>query len=207
MGAIGDVFLDIGAVLGLLVAAYTAYEMLQRPKIELYPANSISLPVSRKGYISKFQLGCNLANKTSKLGAVQRLEIEVINPKHEVYRFRWKLFYEYQPETGEILKESDPYPIIVMPKNSQVLFIEFESADSIPSEEWIIGRYEFNVKGWMNRKDRNSKVNLKSSFHINITEEIHSKLMMEQTVGPPRDGTLSFYRPSFCPIPIEEWDF
>jgi len=86
-----------GAILGLIGTTYALYEIfLQRVKIELYPANNISLAVSRKGFNSKFHLGCNLANKTSKLGAVQRLEVKVINPKNEVYRFRWKLFYEYQ---------------------------------------------------------------------------------------------------------------
>lgn len=214
MGAIWDFILNVGAVLGFIGAFYAVYEIfLQRAKVELYPANSISLAVSRKDYISKFHLGCTLANKTSKLGAVQRLEVEVINPNNSVFRFRWKLFFEYQPETGKILKKSDPYPITVMPKNSQVLFIEFEATNSILSKEWILGQYQFTVIGWVNKKGRDSKANLKSRFHINITEEIHSKLMTEQTRGPDqvgrneRERIQKLYGPSVCSIPVEEWNF
>lgn len=55
--------------------------------------------------------------------------------------------------------------------------------------------------------DRASKANLKSKFHLNITEKIHNKLMTEQKMGPPVDGVLRLHGPAFCSIPIEEWDF
>lgn len=208
MEAIWDWALRIGSLLGFVGAGYAVYEtFLERAKVDLYPADSISFVVSRQGYISKFHLGCSFANKTSKPGTVHLLEVEVINPKNEVRRFRWKLFYEYQPETGQILKKSDPYPITVMPKSSQMLSIEFEATNSIPSEEWILGHYELNVIGWVNKKGRASKSNLTSRFHINITEEIHEKLMNEQKLGPARDGGggLALYGPSVCLIPVEEW--
>jgi len=62
------------------------------------------------------------------------------------------------------------------------------------------------------KKGRNSEANLKSKFNIKITEDIQSKLMTEQKPGPPRVGRedqiriSTLYGPSFCSIPIEEWD-
>lgn len=66
MGAFWDWILNIGSVLGFIGASYAVYELFfQRAKVELFPANNISLAVSRKWFISKFHLGCNLGNKTS----------------------------------------------------------------------------------------------------------------------------------------------
>lgn len=186
IGAIGGI---IGAVGGLIAL----YDRFQHAKVEVYPADSIGFVLSSTGYVSKFHLRCNFVNKTSKLGVVHRLEVEVRNPDNQIYKFPWKLFYEYQSGAGEVEKKTDPYPVAVMPKDSQILFIEFEATNSIQSTEWKLGRYEFKVIGWVNQKDRNSQRNLESEFHIELNQDIHNEL--NQTYSGPTVYSIS----------IDEW--
>ncbi|KAA3654446.1 MAG: hypothetical protein DWQ04_34385 [Chloroflexi bacterium] len=186
-------FQIITAILSFIGGIYALVEVLRRVKVKFYPADSIGFVLSKGEYVSKFHLRCNLVNKTSKLGVVHRLEVEVRSPENKIYKFPWKLFYEYKPGAGAVQKETDPYPIAVMPKNNQTLFIEFEAANSVQSSEWILGRYKFKVIGWVNQKDRNSKPNLESEFHINIDQVIHNKFSQAHS------------GPTVYSVPVEEW--
>lgn len=113
----------IGGIIGLISGGFVLYEKFQRAKVELYNADSIGFILSSTGYISKFHLMCNFVNNTSKLGVVHRLEVEVKNKDNKTFRFPWKLFYEYQSGAGSVQKKTDPYPVAVMPQNSETLFI------------------------------------------------------------------------------------
>ena len=183
----------VGGIIGAVGGGIALYDRCQRAKVEVYPADNIGFVLSSTGYVSKLHLRCNFVNKTSKLGVVHRLEVEVRNTNNKMYRFPWKLFYEYQSDASEVKKKTDLYPVAVMPKDSQILFIEFEATNSIQSTEWILGRYEFKVIGWVNQKDRNSKPNLESKFHIKINQDVHRALNQIHS------------GPTIFSVPIEEW--
>lgn len=183
----------IGGIIGIFSGVFVLGEKIQRAKVELYTADSIGFVLSSHGYVSKLHLRCNFVNKTSKLGAVHRLEIEVRSPDNKIFRFPWKLFYEYQSGADSVQKQTDPYPVAVMPRNSQTLFIEFESLNSIQSSELRPGHYELKVIGWVNKKNRSSDFNLESSFQIEISDDVYG--ILNQTYPGPK---VYF-------VPVKEW--
>lgn len=178
-------------------------------------------------YISRFYLGCNFVNERARLGVVHRIEIKVTSPKKHVHTFVWNSFCKHETSDAGIQRESSPYPIAVIPKNNQNLFIEFESTVPISREWWEVGRYEFKVMGWMNKENKtsilNRRRNMESKFHINITESMHSVLMEEHEVRTLHEAEVlnqqvvdryaNRWNPNFrellpvyYSIPVEEWN-
>ena len=228
---IPQIFDFIVSVLAFIGGFYALREILPA-KVSLFIADSVSFPLSEGEHISRFYLGCNFVNERARLGTVHRIEVKVTSPKKHVRTFIWNSFCGYANSDTGIQRESNPYPIAVIPKNNQNLFIEFESIESIAREQWEVGRYEFEVMGWMNKGRRvltlNRKHNVRSKFHINITESIHSELMTVHEVvtiaeaelwtaqsrhttgirGDLGGGIGMLYQPIspiYLSVPVEEW--
>lgn len=183
------------SAVALLTGIYTLYKsFLEKPKISLYPGDAVRIVVYPDGRASAFHLMCNLVNKTIKVGTVHRLEVRVLGPQRTTCNYIWGLFYKYLPGGQEVQKESDPYPVAVPQKDSKLLFVEFQ-AEANQSCKWPEGKYGFKVVGWVNRKHRLQSSNLKSTFQIQITEDI-----IRQLSKP--DPT----RPIFITVPVIEWE-
>ena len=173
---------------------HTAYTLIQKPKISLYPGDAVRIVVYPDGRASAFHLMCNLVNKTIKVGTVHRLEVRVLGPQNTTCNYIWGLFYKYLPGGQEVQKESDPYPVAVPKKDSKLLFVEFQ-AEANQSCEWPEGKYEFKVIGWVNCKDRLRPFNLESIFHIRITQENIHQLNTPNPIGP-----------IYVTVPVIEWE-
>ena len=139
---------------------------------------------------------CNLVNKSTKVGTVHRLEVQVLSPQNITYYFTWNLFYIYLPGGQQVQKESDIYPVSVPQKDSKLLYVGFQiETDVQKTFNWSEGIYEFQVIGWVNREHRLKSSNLKSIFHIHITEDIIKQL--NQPVS---------YDPIYITVPVTEWE-
>ena len=184
------------SLVALLTGIYTFYKsFLERAKISMYPGDAVRLVVTPDGRASNLHLMCNLVNKGNKVGIVHRLEVQVLGPQNTTYNFIWNLFYKYLPGGQVVQKESDPYPVAVPQKDSKLLLVGFQS-EAKESYKWSEGKYKFKVIGWVNRKHRLQASNLKSIFHIQITEDI---IRQASEPTPPTS-------PVFITVPIIEWE-
>lgn len=188
-------FQIIVSVVALLTGSYTVYKsFLEKAKVSLYPGDAVRIVVSPDGSTSNFHLMCNLINKSTKVATVHRLEVHVLDPQNSKCAFTWNLFYKYLPGGQEVQKESDPYPVAVPQKDSKLLLAGFQS-EGEQSCNWSEGRYEFRVIGWVNRKHRIQRSNLRSIFHIRITEDNLRQL------SKPNQA-----RPIYITVPVIEWE-
>lgn len=189
-------FQILTSIVAFLTGIYTFYKsFLEKAKVSLYPGDSVNFVISRGGSVTKFHLRCNLVNNGTKAGTVHHLEALVHCPNGKIYRFFWKLFFEYTTGGAAVQKGTDPYPIAVMAKNSDLIFIEFEIGSGQQTPHWPPGEYEFQIIGWVNKKNRNQTENLKSVFHVEITNDASSRFEQERPGGP-----------ILVPVPISEWN-
>ena len=184
------------AVVALLTGAYTFYKsFLERAKLSLYPGDRLGLVVSTGGGSRKLHLRANLVNHAVKAGTLHRLEAEITDPTGATHRYQWKLFFEYLSGAQAVQPKSDPYPISVAGKTSQLLLTELEIVSTQPSPTWPSGKYRVEVMGWINRANRNESPNLKAKpFHFEI-----STVQSQQIVAS------SATQESLVEVPIDEW--
>jgi len=188
-------FQIIVSAVALITGAYTFYKsFLERSKIFLYLGDAVRIVLDPDGSASKLNLLCNLINKSTKVGTVHRLEVQVTDQQGVTIRFIWNLFYKYLAGGQEVLKESDIYPISIFQKDSKLLFVGFQ-AEYDNSITWSEGRYKIQVHGWVNRHDRHQSCNLESVYHIEITKNIVDQLSKPVTK-----------QPIWFTIPILEWE-
>jgi hypothetical protein len=136
----------------------------------VFLADSIGMVVPPRDVATKFHIGCNFINPSSKVSALHRLEGTVVDPRNQTRQFQWNLFFEYAPGGAQVRKTTDPFPIAVVPRSSVLQFIEFKIAEGEKIDSWPEGRYEFNILGWVNWRDRKSSPNITATFHIEIDQ-------------------------------------
>jgi hypothetical protein len=191
-----QIIVSVVSVVAFLVSIFTFYKsFLQRVKLSMYPGDAVRFVISSDSHASDFYLMCNLVNKSPKVGIVHRLEVRVWGPQNFTCDYTWNLFYKYQVGGESVEKESDIYPVAVPKRDSKLLLVGFQ-AEAKQMFKWPEGRYKFKVIGWVNRKHRRQRSNLKSVFHIQITEEYHRQLNQ----SPSPKGSV------YITVPIVEWE-
>lgn len=191
-----------------LISIYTLYKNhLEKISILVYPSDFVGL-VIQKGteLVPKFNLMCNFINKSTKVGAVHRIEATVSTPDNANCRFAWKLFYQYLPG-GEIMtKQADPYPLAISSKASALVGIQFEGMQTSEKFSWSEGRYKIEIYGWTNRKHRRQKINIKSTFHIRISSDQADQLWRWFTADDKEWENLKDPHNAIAVrVPVEEW--
>jgi len=180
---------------------------LERIKIFVYPSDFVGLVIQQgTELVPKFNLMCNFVNKSAKLGAIHRIEANVVTPENTTLHFVWKLFYQYLPGGEVMTKQTDPYPITVSSKGSILLGIQFEGPELNQKYSWSEGRYKFELVGWVNRKHRGQRINLKTKFHIKISSVKANQLLHWATADDKEWKELKDpHNAVAVRIPVEEW--
>jgi hypothetical protein len=164
------------SAVAIMTGLYTLYKsFIERAKLSLHPGDRIGLDIRPGQSCHNFLLGCTLANGSTKMATLHRLEADVCGPKGLIAPFVWHQFADYA-QGGRILQRTaDPHPVSIPPKDSLLKFIEFQT-DSKPESAWPSGTYEFIIRGWVNRGSRREQPNLLSRFHIRIDDDLSSRL-------------------------------
>jgi hypothetical protein len=165
-----QVLVSFGTIIAFLNGAYTLWTVLAKAKLKIFLTDSIGVVIPPRHVAEKFHIGCNLLNPSAKVAALHHLEATVLDPKKQKRRFLWNLFFEYAAGGGQVRKTTDPFPIAVGPRSSAFQFIEFKLAEGDAIDFWPEGRYEFNILGWVNRRDRKFSRNITATFHIEIDQ-------------------------------------
>jgi len=185
----------IVATIAILTGSYTLYKnFIERAKLKAFPADKLELVISIGGGCRKMHLRVNLVNHGAKTGTLHRLEAEIANPQGKRHRFHWILFFEYLPGAVGVRPNCAPYPLSIAAKNSELLMAEFET-DVKPPPSWPQGRYSVELIGWVNRRDRRQRPNLKQTFHFDLTQGLSEQL----TEHRPTEQA------EFIEVPILEW--
>lgn len=186
----------IVAIVAFGTGIYTFYKsFFERAKICVFPGDQIRFVIYSNGPSSKFQLLCNIVNESVKVGTVHRLESILRSPANSIHEFVWNLFFKYLPGGAAVQKESDPYPISIDGKNSSPKFMEFRLLSSQSMPEWQAGKYDVVIRGWVNKRNRNKKPNLRSRFSFNLSQETCERLNKEKPSTP-----------QLVAVPINEWN-
>jgi hypothetical protein len=183
-------------IVAILTAIYTFYKSwIEKAKLSVYAGDAVRIVKSPDGSVSNLHLMCNLVNKTSKVGTVHRIEIQVSGPNNSRSSFVWNLIYKYLPGGQSVEKEIDPYPVAVPQRDSKLIFVGFQTEPN-QNCKWSEGMYELKLVGWVNRKDRLQRSNLESVIHIQITADIIRQL------SQPNPSNI----PVFITVPVIEWE-
>jgi hypothetical protein len=172
-----QVIVSAGTIVAFLNGAYTLWTILARAKLKIFLTDSIGIVIPPRHPAEKFHVGCNFINPSAKVGAVHHLEATVLDPEKRKRRFEWNLFFEYASGGAQLRKTTDPFPIAVVPRSSVLQFIEFKIAEGEKIDYWPQGRYEFNILGWANRRDRKSSANVTATFHVEIGHMLSMSLL------------------------------
>lgn len=192
----------------LLISFYALYKNhLERVKILILTSDKVGLVVQNgTENIPKFNILCNLANQSAKLGTVHRLESNVRVPTGQELTFVWKLFYEYLPGGEVMTKTIDTHPIAIQPKDKNLVGIQFEGPVFNEKFYWAEGRYEIEIVGWINRRHRGERRNARSCFHININSNECASLRYYTDAGKADSAIAKDpHNAVLVPIDIEEW--
>jgi len=175
-----QVLVSSGTIVAFLNGAYTLWTVLAKAKLKIFLTDSIGIVIPSRNVAEKFHVGCNFINPSAKVGALHHLEVTVLDPEKRKRRFEWNLFFEYTPGGAQVRKTTDPFPIAVVPRSSVIQFIEFKIADGEKVDYWPQGRYEFNILGWVNRRNRKSSPSITVTFHIEIDHMLSMSLQGTQ---------------------------
>jgi hypothetical protein len=171
-----QVIVSSGTIVAFLNGAYTLWTVLARAKLKIFLTDSIGIVIPPRHVAEKFHVGCNFINPSAKVGALHHLEATVLDPENRKRRFEWNLFFEYTPGGVQVRKTTDPFPIAVVSRSSVLQFIEFKIAEGEKIDYWPQGRYEFNILGWVNRRNRKSSPSITATFHIEIDHVLSMSL-------------------------------
>jgi hypothetical protein len=104
-------------------------------------------------YGAAFNLDCDIVNQGSGALSLRRLEVRMTDPYNASFVFPWNLFYK--TVRGVQSKESNPQPILVQPGERRAMGIQFVAPRSINEYNWTIGRYAFDLLGWVHAEPQN----------------------------------------------------
>ena len=146
-------FQIIVAIVTFVTGGYTFYKsFLERAKLAAYPGDRIALVLSADGGCRKFQLRTNLVNHAVKTGTLHRLEARITGPSGFDHRFQWRLFFEYVSGGQAVQPTTEPHPVSIVAKGSELLFVEFEAMPTSVVPAWTSGRYRAGRKCLRNLK-------------------------------------------------------
>lgn len=184
-----DPFTIIIGIITLSVLGYTVYkEFVEKAKIKIFVGDTIDLVRDTDGQSRKIHLTCNFANRSAKLGVVHKIVLVLRSSflKREA-GFLWNLFYRYQQGRNAV-PESKPYPIPVKGKENVFQGIEFVTE---PPVQWKAGQYHFTLMGWVNKRDINSKPNVKSRFSVTLHNDFVIAMSRDEVKEQPKLYTAS----------------
>jgi hypothetical protein len=185
------------SAVALLVSAFTFYmTFLRRLKLHIYPGDAVRIVIAADNQPDSLNFMCTIVNDSPRTGTLHRLEIRIDGPDNSHWDFVWGLFYKYQTGGQSVEKESDIYPVAIPKMDSKLLFVGFQSTLMDSRPDWRPGLYRFVVTGWANKESNRKPSNMKSTFHISITEDLHRQL-----------NPASFpENPVYVTVPVMEWE-
>ena len=186
-------FQIIVAIVAFVTATYTFYKsFLERARLRLYLGDRVGLVLSAQGG-RNFHMRGSLVNHAVKTGTLHRLEARLTTPAGVSHLYVWQLFFTYVPGTLNVHPSGNPIPVSVPGKSSQLLLTQFELITGKPTPVWSPGRYEIEVKGWVNKTNRSQSRNLTAVIHFSL-----DATQCQELLQTPGHSTV-------LDIPIEEW--
>ena len=129
-------------------------------KVKMFFGDSLQIVHSDR---NKIQVNWNLTNSRNKLSVINKLEAELKSPNGNKNKYVWNIFYKF--DGNSVIQNPFPTSIAVLAKSSVFQGIEFISDERFT---WVEGRYEFSVRGWVNRgMDQKSNLLTKIVFSLN----------------------------------------
>ncbi|MDR4494794.1 MAG: hypothetical protein R3B74_10265 [Nitrospirales bacterium] len=185
----------IVAIVAFSTALYTFYKsFLERARLSLFPGDRVGLVLSTNGGCRKLHVRGSLVNHAVKTGTLHRLEARLTTPSGTSHQYEWQLFFSYVPGTLNVQASSNPIPVSVPGKNSQLLLAEFELTPSATTPAWSTGHYDMHITGWVNKANRSQPPNLNAVIHFSLAaaqaQQLSSQALGQSTV---------------IDVPIEEW--
>lgn len=160
------------SVVAIATALYTFYKnAIERANVSAHTGDTVGIVSSSDGNIQKLQLMLSLVNHGTKIGTVEQLELSLTTPTGRSAVFIWSLFFRYSDNRDNmvLLPETDPYPVAVPPKSTIPRFVEFKLRTSEEEIIWDEGEYKIEMYGWVNRASRADRINLRRTFHFNMS--------------------------------------
>lgn len=188
-------FQIIVAIVAFATALYTFYKsFLEGARLSLFPGDRIGLVLSAGGGCRKIHLRGSLVNHAVKAGTLHRLEARLTTPSGVTHPYDWHIFFSYVPGTLNVQPASNPIPVSVPGKSSQLLLVEFELSTGTSIPAWSAGGYEIAVTGWVNKANRTESSNLKAVLHFSLTAA-QAQQLSSQITG----------QDSLIDVPVQEW--
>lgn len=185
----------IVAVVAFATAVYTFYKsFLERARIRLLPGDRVGLVLSSGGGCTTFHLRGSIVNEAIKTGTVHRLEAQIMTPSAARLSYEWKLLFDYVPGTLDVQPASNPIPLSVPGKSSQLLLVEFGLTDPELLPAWPAGSYELEITGWVNKPNRSRPPNLHAAIHFSLDIDQAGQLASQV----PSQATV-------VDVPVREW--
>jgi hypothetical protein len=158
-----------GAIVGIANGLYTlCTTVFGRPKLKLILSDSLALVTLPNSVADRFHISCTFVNPSAKVAALHHLEAAISTPQGQDLRFLWNLFFEYAQGGEATTMATDVFPIAVLARSMAVHFVEFKLVEGQQISHWPQGRYEVNILGWANGRQRRSSPNIRASVRIEI---------------------------------------
>jgi len=185
-------FQIIVAVVTFVTASYTFYvSFLEGPRLQFFLGDRIGVVSGTRS----LHVRGSLVNQAVKAGTIHLLEAQLTTPSGDTFVYDWDRFFDYIPGTLDVQPAGNVMPVSVPGKASQRIMVQFTLPDKDP--EWIPGRYELKVSGWVNRPNRHSSPNLTTIGHFSLSNDNAKQLA--KPLAPGQGPTVSDFR-------FEEWE-
>jgi hypothetical protein len=129
-----------------------------------------------------FNVDATLANSSGTAATIQRLDAQLTDPHESSFRMRWELFYRYI-RPGVMSKDSDPHPITLDAHARRDVGIQFIAPASVRDYDWPIGRYQFDILGWMGSATHSAPPNFARRHEITVDSRV-SREVRRATTAP-----------------------
>ena len=188
----------VSHAIGIFGGGFAVWSLIRPAHVELKVADTVDLVIGRDGLISDFHLACSFENHGARIGTVQRMRAEIINPDRESREFGWVAFVGYQPRDPENPYRMQRVPIedrhaIAIRKNDAEFACVLFRSPRREGFQWVAGEYTFEISIWVNAKKPTSDPQTKS-FRAIVPERL------AEQIGEPREST------DYWAIEIIDWD-
>jgi tetratricopeptide (TPR) repeat protein len=123
--------------------------------------------------LAMFNLNCDIVHQVASRVTMRRLDAELTTPEGRKQRFKWNVFYDFQPsilpESRVMTKVCDAHEREIE-AGSSALGIQFLGPVVAPEQLWTPGEYQFELYGWMSKASGDDQFETKTSFAFDIND-------------------------------------
>lgn len=130
---------------------------------------------TQEGSVRVFNLDARLSSTGRQSVTVQKMELELTDPRGATMRMPWMLFYEYA-QAGVMQRHTEAQPVKLHPSSDRALGIQFRVETPSPETGWPAGTYGLRWYAWLSDDEWSARPDWTQSYQFTIDSQVERQI-------------------------------